>query len=367
MDNYGYENQGSFFYSEPGWSSFTLDDERRAKSRFSRMFLALFFFTVAANAAAWIAQLVVLIIAGEEKALEIFDSYWYVWVMNIVAMYLVAFPIYFLIVRKMRKVDRMKSNMKISDFIVLFFISQAFTYVGSMIGSLFNNMFTAIFGEAPENVVEDMVVSSPVWIIILVTVIVAPIVEELMFRKLLIDRMSIYGDKLAIIVSAIAFGLFHGNFYQLFYATLIGFILGYIYTKTGNIIYPIAMHILFNLWGTLPARLLGDSIDRYYELTELMATEGEAAIDMAEYLSLTLLVGGYSMIQMGFVIVGVVFFIKRLRKTFISDRCEVSIPKARRAAVIIGNAGAILFIVITALTMIANIIMPLLNSAVAGA
>ena len=49
-----------------------------------------------------------------------------------------------------------------------------------------------------------------------------------MFRKLIIDRMSIYGDKLAIIVSSIAFGLFHGNFYQIFYATLIGFILGYV-------------------------------------------------------------------------------------------------------------------------------------------
>ena len=367
MDNYGYENQGSFFYSEPGWSSFTLDDERRAKSRFCRLFLALFFFTVAANAVATIAELAILVIAGEEKASQIMNSFWYVWVLNVVAMYLVAFPIYFLIVRKMRTVERMKSNMKISDFIILFFISQAFSYVGSLIGNTLNGAIDAVLGEAPENVVEDMVLSSPVWIIILVTVIIAPIVEELMFRKLLIDRMSIYGDRLAIIVSAIAFGLFHGNFYQLFYATLIGFILGFIYTKTGNILYSIVMHILFNLWGSLPARLLGESINRYYELTELMATEGEAAVDMAEYLNLTLLVGGYSMIQMGFAVVGVVFFIKRLRKTFISDRCEVNIPRARRGAVIVGNVGAILFIIISALTMLATIIMPLLNSAMAGA
>ena len=361
MDNYGYGGQNDYYFGN--WNDFTLDDEKRAKSRFSRLFLALFVFTIVTNAVAIIAQVIVELIFGAEKALQIYDSVWFIWALNVLAMYVIAFPLYYLMVRGMRQVERIKSDMKISDFVKLFFISQAFTYAGNLIGNVFNGISTAIFGQPPENAVSDMVLSSPLWIVLLVSVILAPIVEELMFRKLLIDRMSIYGDKVAIVTSAIAFGLFHGNFYQLFYATFIGFILGYIYVKTANIIYPMLMHILFNLWGSLVPWLLADKYDRYYELAEIMATGDVSSIDPEEYLSVLLPVGIYSAVQVAFIIAGIVFLVKRMKQTFISDRCEVLIPKQRRAAVIVGNVGAILFLISTAFTMLANMISPLLNTA----
>lgn len=361
MDNYGYEGQYDYYYGN--WNDFTLDDEKRARSRFSRLFLALFVFTVITNAVAILAQLIIEIAFGAEQALQIYDSVWFIWALNVLAMYVIAFPIYYLMVRGMRKVERIQIGMKVSDFVKLFFISQAFTYAGNIIGNVFNGISTAIFGEAPENAVSDMVLSSPLWIVLLVSVVIAPIVEELMFRKLLIDRMSVYGDKVAIITSAVAFGLFHGNFYQLFYAAFIGLILGYIYVKTANILYPMLMHILFNLWGSLVPWLLADKYERYYELAEIMATGDVSSINTEEYLSVVLPVGIYSAVQIAFIIVGIVFFVKRIKYTFISDRCEVLIPKQRRAAVIVGNVGAILFLISTAFTMLANMISPLLNTA----
>ena len=100
-------------------------------------------------------------------------------------------------------------------------------FVGNMIGSSLNGIIGTILGHEIKNSTSDLIETTPLWLVFLVVVIIGPIVEELMFRKLMIDRLGRYGDAVAITVSSIAFGLFHGNFYQFFYAAMLGFVLGY--------------------------------------------------------------------------------------------------------------------------------------------
>ena len=63
-------------------------------------------------------------------------------------------------------------------------------------------------------------------------VILSPIIEEILFRKILIDKIKLYGDKVAILVSAVTFGVYHGNLSQVFYATALGAIFAYVTLKT---------------------------------------------------------------------------------------------------------------------------------------
>ena len=72
-------------------------------------------------------------------------------------------------------------------------------------------------------------------------------VEELIFRKFLIDRTYRYGEWTAILTSGLMFGLSHGNLAQFFFTTLIGGLLAYIYIRTGKIWYTIALHMTLNL------------------------------------------------------------------------------------------------------------------------
>ena len=65
-------------------------------------------------------------------------------------------------------------------------------------------------------------------------VIVGPIFEEWLFRKQLIDHTRKYGEKTAILLSGLAFGLFHMNLFQFFYAFLLGLMFGYVYTRTSS-------------------------------------------------------------------------------------------------------------------------------------
>ena len=92
------------------------------------------------------------------------------------------------------------------------------------------------------------------WLLVLIMLVLAPIIEEIMLRKVLIGNVLTmgWGVKLLMsIVSAIVFGFFHfvvGESWLLFipYATL-GFILGRVYIYTENIFSSIILHMLNNV------------------------------------------------------------------------------------------------------------------------
>lgn len=79
-------------------------------------------------------------------------------------------------------------------------------------------------------------------------VVMAPLTEELMFRGLFLHRLSeSHGRIHAIAGSALCFGIFHILPWQAIGATLMGIYLGWLVTRTGSILMPIAAHGFFNL------------------------------------------------------------------------------------------------------------------------
>ncbi len=85
-----------------------------------------------------------------------------------------------------------------------------------------------------------------------------PVAEELLFRGIVLRTLAPYGKKLAILVSALLFGLFHGNLLQTPYAFVLGLVLGYCGLEY-RLVWSMALHVGNNLlfaYG-LP-RLLAD-------------------------------------------------------------------------------------------------------------
>lgn len=80
---------------------------------------------------------------------------------------------------------------------------------------------------------------------IIYSCIVGPIVEEFIYRGAVLRSLEKHGKWFAITISGILFGLMHGNFYQMFAATGIGIILGYLATEY-SIKLTILLHILNN-------------------------------------------------------------------------------------------------------------------------
>jgi membrane protease YdiL (CAAX protease family) len=86
-----------------------------------------------------------------------------------------------------------------------------------------------------------------VWGGILRIVIIAPIIEELIFRGVIMSGFSrIYHPVWAIFFSALLFALFHLNPWQFAAAFALGLILGWIRIRTGSVLACIAGHAIHN-------------------------------------------------------------------------------------------------------------------------
>ena len=86
-----------------------------------------------------------------------------------------------------------------------------------------------------------------VWGGILRIVIIAPIVEEVIFRGIIMSGFSRnYHPAFAIFFSALLFALFHLNPWQFAATFALGLILGYIRIRTGSVIACIAGHVIHN-------------------------------------------------------------------------------------------------------------------------
>ena len=247
-------------------------------------------------------------------------------------------------------------------FLKYFFMANACMYAGSIIGNIFNSFLGVFTGDVPENTTSELISASPVWLIILVSVILAPIVEEFIFRKLMIDRLSRFGEGLAIFASALAFGLFHGNFYQFFYSFLIGLLLGYIYAKTGNVIYSILLHAAVNFIGSVATVPILKYFEKLQEIS--FSIENGENVATNDLLKTVMALSSYTIIQYALLVLGIVFLTIYLRKKLfkISPVCEFIVPRDKRTSVLIGNPGAIVFFAFSAFAMLFEIVLPLISS-----
>jgi membrane protease YdiL (CAAX protease family) len=197
-------------------------------------------------------------------------------------------------------------------------------------------------GRMPENSLDTLLDNSSVLVSALIVGIIGPIFEELMFRKLFIDRLTPYGEAVAILFPSLVFGLFHGNLYQFFYAFLIGMIFSYIYVKTGKIIYSTILHIFINLFcGVLPS-LIFKMLD-YNDLLELVAsgmlTEEYVSANVLPLLLFMLYTYGM-LIMVG---IGLFVFLKNIKNIYI-NKGKVRFPKGVGADVMFFNVGTIALI-----------------------
>lgn len=81
--------------------------------------------------------------------------------------------------------------------------------------------------------------------------VVPALVEEIAIRGVIMQPLRRYGDKFAIVASAMIFSLLHGNMVQIPYTLVAGIYFGYIAVATGSIWPTIVLHFLNNLYSAV--------------------------------------------------------------------------------------------------------------------
>jgi membrane protease YdiL (CAAX protease family) len=107
--------------------------------------------------------------------------------------------------------------------------------------------------------------------LILVTSIIGPILEELIFRKIIFGTLyKKYNFVIAAIVSSLLFAVVHMEFNHLLLYSTMGFVFAFLYVKTKRIIVPIFAHITMNTFVIMIQTLFADQIEEIIRQSEQM-------------------------------------------------------------------------------------------------
>lgn len=128
---------------------------------------------------------------------------------------------------------------------------------------------------------------------ILYSGILIPILEEWLFRGLLFRVVRKWLPfPWAMLISALAFGVYHGNLVQLVYAGICGMLLAYLCEKHDSILAPIWSHMAMNLTSIVLTQAgafawMLESMGRAWLLTGVCAVIGTAMFRILQKMDVT--------------------------------------------------------------------------------
>ncbi|MBQ8132882.1 MAG: CPBP family intramembrane metalloprotease [Clostridia bacterium] len=83
--------------------------------------------------------------------------------------------------------------------------------------------------------------------------ILPAVFEELLFRKCILRSLQKHDELLAVLISALIFGMLHSGITGMSFAFLSGVVLGFVRIYTGRFLAAIAVHLLNNLLALVTA------------------------------------------------------------------------------------------------------------------
>lgn len=275
------------------------------------------------------------------------------WIFNIninlffstMPMYLIAFPLLAILLKKKVPGEHIeKRKMTAGQYVLSAIICIGLAYAANFAGVIMTTVIGLFTGNPVDNAIAGVVNAASPWTVLFYTVLCAPVMEELVFRKLIVDRAVRYGQGVAVVVSGLMFGLFHGNLNQFVYATVIGTFLAYLYVKTGKLKITISLHMLFNFIGGFLPTLLMRSMD----LESVVFAENDSMAGMMgliqDKLVWFLLYGLFLLFVLSMLVTGVVLFIVfAAKRKFVFSPGQTSIPKELKLSVAFGNSGMAVF------------------------
>ena len=323
-----------------------IGDLKEAKKHFSKLGVGTFAILGIGTA----AQLLLIHVVNSVWP-QVMEHSWGMWLLTFAPIYLIAVPIGLLLLRKVPAKPLEKHDLKPSRYMVTAIICIFMMYAGNILGTIITALLQLLPGVSAGNPILNYATDNALLPKVLFMVILAPVIEEYIFRKQLIDRMHIYGEKLAVITSALMFGLFHGNLSQFFYAFALGLVFGYVYLKTGKLRYSIGLHMLINLIGSV----IGPFFLEKIAVVDTMETLDFAALEPV--MPWLIAFGAYVLVLIGLAITGLVLLcINKRRVSF--TLAEMELPKGSRFKTAYVNVGMIL-LALGCLALIVASVMPL--------
>ncbi len=146
---------------------------------------------------------------------------------------------YFIKTNKENRYFKVNKKLNITDFITYFALI------------FWVNLFLNLISLAINIEGQKFIVQRPIYTDIIYAICIAPILEEVVFRGVLMTNLKKYGIKTAIIISSLFFGISHYNIYMVIPAFFIGIVLACVAYKY-SLKYSVLLHVLMNIVANMP-------------------------------------------------------------------------------------------------------------------
>lgn len=143
---------------------------------------------------------------------NLLESSWYLGIVLGIGFYGTAFPLFLWVIKKVTNGPKGPAKkLSVKQLVSLLFISTGLVYLFAGLSILLEPLIplTSPFQIGQLTTSFEMLIKSLP--ILLFLDIFSPIIEEMIFRGVLLDKLRGYGDRRAILFSAVVFALFHGN------------------------------------------------------------------------------------------------------------------------------------------------------------
>lgn len=277
---------------------------------------------------------------------------------NLILRFILGYPLMLCLIHLVKKGKPIpQKKMKAGSVFIAFFMAYAMAMITNIIGLLLTSIINAFQSGVDTTNLQDTLLALPsVWLVLFVCV-GAPIFEELIFRKALVDRAIYCGEGIAIAMSGVMFGLFHGNLNQFVYAAALGAFFAFIYVRTGKIRYTMILHAMVNSMatiGTLLLKMFSEGTTGYLEGTETLASVSSLDLYglLRDPLSGAMYLGGalglcvWLLAIAAFVITGIILWIVKGKKLFLLPSRDLSVPKGKHFLTAFLNPGMICFSIV---------------------
>lgn len=241
--------------------------------------------------------------------------------------YILPLPVFIYFMKKLDSTKLPKQNINLKTLIAYISITFTLMVIGNIIGLTITSAIGTVIQNDVSNPIQNLINSTDIMLNLILISIIGPIFEEVIFRKILIDRTIKYGAKVSIILSAVLFAFFHGNLNQFFYALLIGGFFAYVYIKTGKIIYTILLHLIINFIGSVATLFVMQSANAIASGSQTSFDIGIVLI----YLALMLLI----------FLIGLISMSRYKQAKFNGSKTEITLKKPLKTVFL--NLGMILF------------------------
>lgn len=133
-------------------------------------------------------------------------------------------------------------------------------FLSSIVSSLITLVFPSWMEDYMELIESAGLTGDIPLLMILYSVFLAPISEELVFRGVTLGiARRAFPFWIANIIQALLFGIFHLNPLQSCYTFIVGLFMGYICEKGGTLYHAIFFHFLFNFWATTVSQWIAEA------------------------------------------------------------------------------------------------------------